>query len=152
MKSVSLLIINCGCPNVLKIIFIQRNIGFNLRDNTHCTEEQTQVEKELKLAKLNYKDKVETLLSTGNSWPEGVSKKGMQLKQCPISLAEDGPANDLNIFIITLNTPDFSKKLSVQGNSLAQQSELHVDLDEILMTFCGGMTERKSPGSDYITC
>jgi len=30
---------------------------------------QKQVKKELKLAKLNYKDKVENMLSTGNSRP-----------------------------------------------------------------------------------
>lgn len=69
-------------------------------------ELQKQVNKELKLVKVNYEDKVETLLSPGNSCPArggGMeSMMGVQSKECPISLTgktDSDLANDLAFFL-----------------------------------------------------
>lgn len=89
----------------VKNIIIQRHICFNQGDVTQYKVLQKQVKKELKLARLNYKDKVEYMFSTGNSrsaWEGVKSMMGMHSKKCNISF--DGKldfdlANDLNVFL-----------------------------------------------------
>lgn len=75
--------------------------------------------KEQKLVTYNDKDKVETLLSTGNPCPasNGVkSKMRMQSKKCLISLngkCDLEFTNEQIIFYHCFNVHDFSEKLSV---------------------------------------
>lgn len=68
----------------LKNITNLRNITFSQGDVTHSRELQKQVKRELKLAEVSYKDKVQTPLKSGNSCPawEGVkSTMGMNSKK-----------------------------------------------------------------------
>lgn len=110
--------------------------------------------KDLKAAKFSYKDKVEKLLSSGNSRPawEGVkSMMGMPLKKGVISQKDKSDlelANELNIFYNRFNLHDFSKELSVFKNT-AEQTTVQVDRDQVLKLF-RGVRERKSPGPDGI--
>lgn len=84
-----------------KTMIIQRNVSVKQGDDSHCRALQKRVKKERKLAKLNYKDKVETLLSTGNSRPAWESAKSMidiESNKCAFSLAgkmDSKLANDL---------------------------------------------------------
>lgn len=55
----------------------QRNISFNQGDITAYKDLQKQVKRECKLAKLKYKDKVESLLSGGTSSPAWDGVKSM---------------------------------------------------------------------------
>ena len=116
---------------------------------------QKQAKKELKLAKLNYKDKVEKMLSTSNSHPawEGVkAMMGMQSKKCPISLngmSDLAISNELNTFYNRFNTYDFSEELSVFNSIAPGQSNVQVDRNKVLTLF-RGLKERKSPGPDGI--
>ncbi len=67
-----------------------RNISFNRLDVIRSRELQKQVRQELKLAQIKYKNKVQTLLCSGNSWPawEGVkSITGMQSRRTPLYFA-----------------------------------------------------------------
>ncbi len=83
---------------------------------------QKQVKKELKLAWLSYKKKVEYMFSTGNSrsaWEGLKSMMGMHSKKCYISL--DGKldfdlANDFNVFYNRFNVHNFSQELSAFKN------------------------------------
>ncbi|KAK0134020.1 hypothetical protein N1851_030427 [Merluccius polli] len=131
--------------NFCEDLVIPKKINFYFSgDETRCRELQKQVKK--KLAELNYKDRVETLLSTGNSRPawEGVkSLMGTQSKKCPISFAgktDSELANDLNIFYNRFNTYDFSH---------GTQNGMCVDRDEVCKV-SRGVKERNSPGPDNI--
>lgn len=131
----------------VKTTSIQRNITFNQGDDIHYRELQMQAKKELKLAKLTYKDKVQSLLSTGNSRPAWV---GVKSKKCPISLAgktDSELAND--IFKNRFNTCGFSKELSVYINACPDQKEIHIDRDKVFKPF-RGVKERKSLSPDDI--
>lgn len=115
---------------------------------------QKQVKKELKLARLNYKDKVEYMLSTGKScsaWEGVKSMVGMHFKKRHTSL--DGKldldlSNDLNFFYNRFNSHDFSQELVFKNASLEQNS-VNVDKDMVLKLF-RGIRERTSPGLDGI--
>ncbi|KAK0133131.1 putative protein MSS51, mitochondrial [Merluccius polli] len=128
----------------VKNIINQRNISF---------QDVTLLRRELKLAKLNYKDKVESLLSSGTSRPAWDGLKcmmGLQSKKTPVSLngkSDPELANELNIFYNRFNTYDFSKELCEYSNMCTeQQYETGIVVDkEHVCKFLRGVKERKSP-------
>ena len=96
----------------------QRNICFNQGDETQYRVLQKQVKREITLAKRNYKDKIEGMLTAGNSRPawEGVkSMMGLQTKRHPVSYYDKSDAelsNDLNSFYNHFNVHDFREELA----------------------------------------
>lgn len=139
----------------VKNSIIQRNICFKQGDVTQYKVLQKQVKRELKLARLNYKDKVEHMLSTGNTRPawEGVkSMMGMNSKKSHISLngkPDVDLSNDLNVFYNRFNIHDFSQERDVFKNAIIEQNIVNVDKDMVLKLF-RGVRERTSPGPDGI--
>ncbi len=114
----------------LKFIINQRNISFHKGDLTQYRVLQKQVKREIKLAKLKYKDRVGNMFATGNPRPawEGVkSMLGMQTKRHPISLngkSNFDLSNELNMFYNRFNVHDFNNELSVFKNVVFEQNTL----------------------------
>ncbi len=137
----------------LKNIINQRNIAFNQGNITRSRELQKQVRREIKLAKVSYKHKVQSLLSTGNSRParEGVKFiMGMHSKKSSISFAGKSDyelVNDLNIFYNCLNNYDFSEEMSAYRN--APPFEITVKFS--VFKLFRGVKEGKNPGSDKVS-
>lgn len=122
-------------------------------DTTQYRELQKQLKKELNVARRKYKDKVESMLSTGSSRPawEGIkSMMGMQHKKCNISLNGKPDlvlSDELNSFYNRFNACDFSDELSVFKNTVSSQNSVVVDRNTVCRLFqC--VRERKSPGLD----
>ncbi len=140
----------------LKNIINLRNISFIQGDETRNRELQKQVKREIKAAKVSYKDKVQTLLKSGNSRPawEGVkSIMGMNSKKSPISLngkSDSELANDLNTFYNRFDVHDFGTELSMYKNISPQETSVHID-SEVVLKLSKGIKERKSPGPDNIS-
>lgn len=111
----------------VKNTIIQRNICFKQGDVTQYKVLQNQVKKELKLARLNFKDKVEYMFSTGNShtvWEGVKSMMGMHSKKCNISFDDKldfDLADDLNVFYNRFNVPNFSQELATFENVSFEQ-------------------------------
>ena len=134
----------------------KRNISFNTGDMDTYKELQKQVRKEIKLAKQQYKDRVENLFSTGSvrpAWEGEKSLLGTQPHKNNISLDEKSDydlANELNIYLNRFNVHDFSHELSVfKGIALEPNSTVvvHVDKERIQRVF-HRVKERKSLGPD----
>lgn len=138
----------------VKSLINQRNISFNKGDITRSKELQKQVKRELKLAKVTYKNKVQTLLTSGSSrpaWEDVKSIMGMQSTKNPISLAgmsNSQLAGGLNIFYNCFNTDDFRSELSVFRDAPLDTSVV-TNSDTVCKLF-KGVKERKSPGPDNI--
>lgn len=134
----------------LKNIINLRNITFIKGDVTCSRELQKQVKRELKIAIVSYKEKVQSLKS-GNSWLawEGVqSIIGMYSKKRSISLSGKWDcelANDLNSFYSHFNVYDFSTELSIFKNASWQQPSVRINSEVVLKLF-KGVKDRESPG------
>ena len=136
----------------------KRNISFNIGDMDTYKELQKQVRKEIKLAKQQYKDRVENLFSTGSARPawEGVkSLLGTQPHKSNISLnvmSDHDLANELNIYSDRFNVHDFSNELSAFMSATPVPDStvtVHVDQERVQRVF-QRVKERKSPGPDGI--
>ncbi len=118
-----------------------RNISFIQGGISRSRELQKQVKRELKIAKVSYKDKVQSQLRSGKSI------MGMNKKKCSISFSGKSSselANDLNVFYNRFNIYDFSHELSIVKDASSQKPDIHVDSDSVLKLF-KGVKERKSP-------
>ena len=140
----------------VKNIINQRNISFLKGDMTLYNDLQKQVRRELKLAKIKYKDKVEDLLSAGNARPawNGVkSMLGMKSNKHHISLngiSGSDLANDLNIFYNRFNVHDFSQEQSMFSGVPPEPHLVHIDSDRVQRLF-KSVKANKSPGPDGIS-
>jgi len=141
----------------VKHLINQRNISFMQGDAIAYNNLQKQVKRELKQAKLKYKDKVESHLSSGQSRPawDGVkSMMGLQSNKYK-TLSFDGKtesdlADVLNIFYNRFNIYDFTKELSVFKEPWVEQNvAIKIDKDRV-KKILRGVKERKSPGPDNI--
>lgn len=112
----------------------QHNISFNQGDVTQYGALQKQVKGEIKTAKCDHKNKVESMLGSGTSHPPKLDMKpvmGLLSKKCTISLNGQMDAelsNDLSSFYNRFNVHDSSEQLAVIRNTVFNEhgfSERH---------------------------
>ncbi len=143
------------CKTVQNTI-IQQNKYFNQGDITLYNDQRKKVRKDFKLAKRNYKDKVQNLFREGNSHSAGEGMKAMmgtQSKQGPISFSGMSHlvlSNALNCFYNCFDVHDFSQEISVFKN-YHQQNSVYIDRSMVLKLFMG-IKETKSPGPGGVGC
>lgn len=135
-----------------------RNIYFKQGDSIRYKEANKQVRNEVKLAKLRYKEKIETMFTNGKShvaWDGVKSIIGTKQKRKCISLGGKSDyelADAFNSFYVRFDNHDFSRELSdYRGNSVIQSTPVKIQINEADVRSCFSQVKvRKSPGPDHI--
>ncbi len=132
---------------------------FIINDGIRYREAHKLVRNEVRLAKLRYKEKVETMFKSGEShlaWDGVKSIIGTKQKIKSITLggkSDHELADDFNLFFTRFDTHDFTSELSKYGgNIVTLDSSVKFQISEADVRSCfGQVKERKSSGLDHIS-